>query len=592
MLGVSALVVALVGFSRSSQSAQTSQSSFDAEPIAHAGGAHAGATYTNSVEALRANAEDYRLFELDFEWTADDRLVGLHDWEGVFERLYGFEPEGPLPYEELRGLDNRPGVTPVDVDDLAAFLAEHPDVRLVTDVKRDNLRALARIAERLEDHGRRVIPQIYHPDEAAEVLELGYERFIWTLYRFRGNRSPERVFFEARTLVERHGDALYAVAMPVPVVEDGTAERLAARGIRTYAHTINTCREYERLRELGVDGIYTDELARSDCGGVVEQEPWHRSGGRTEGGKRRVSSLRVLSFNLCAAGASHGENAWARRRELAFEVLRRLEPDVAGLQEVEAEQLRQLARRFPEYRFLGHDTVRGVSARKAVGSASPGGDLASGTGMFNALMVREDRFSFEDEGTFWLSEQPEEAGSRVSGASEARTATWAQLVDRLSGRRVHLYNLHLDYASQEAREVGVSRLIERIRAHGRDDGRDHGRGHRQDPVVLVTGDFNANIRNPALGLLLSRPRAEGGDADPRPLVDTFRVRHPEAPHGRETGTFHEFTGEPQTTKIDFILAPRGVEVAEAGIDRRGAGARYPSDHFPVYAELHLRLTKS
>src|SRR5687767_5898467 len=34
--------------------------------IAHAGGGYAGETYTNSIEALDANAAAYELFEIDF----------------------------------------------------------------------------------------------------------------------------------------------------------------------------------------------------------------------------------------------------------------------------------------------------------------------------------------------------------------------------------------------------------------------------------------------------------------------------------------------------------------------------------------------
>ena len=234
-------------------------------PVAHAGGAWRGHTYTNSVEALAANAADFSLFELDFEWTSDGTLVGLHDWDVIFERLYGFRPEGPLAYERFRELDTQLGVTPVGLDDLRVFLDEHPDARIVTDVKNDNLRALAHLAEEIEDHAGRLIPQVYQPAEFAEAIGLGYRDIIWTLYRYPGNRDAERVAGHVRDFRALDEDALYAVAMPELLVREGTAERLREIGVPVYAHTINSCEAYGELRNLGASSIYTDALDIETC---------------------------------------------------------------------------------------------------------------------------------------------------------------------------------------------------------------------------------------------------------------------------------------------------------------------------------------
>lgn len=234
-------------------------------PVAHAGGAWRGHTYTNSVEALAANAGDFSIFEIDFEWTSDGMLVGLHDWDVVFERLYGFRPDGPLSYENFRSLDPRLEVTPVGLDDLRAFLDEHPDARIVTDVKRENLRALSHLAREIDDHAGRLIPQVYQPEEFAEAVDLGYSDIIWTLYRYAGNRNTDRIAGHVRDFRAIDENALFAVAMPEQLVHDGTAERLRQKGVPVYAHTINSCDAYLSLRELGVGSIYTDTLRIEKC---------------------------------------------------------------------------------------------------------------------------------------------------------------------------------------------------------------------------------------------------------------------------------------------------------------------------------------
>ena len=97
MIGRGAVLLAalaLAGFALAIPSAAGA-----AEPaamVAHAGGGVDGDRYWNSVEALERNyAAGFRVFEVDFHWTRDRKLVLLHDWKQNFERL--FKPyEAPL----------------------------------------------------------------------------------------------------------------------------------------------------------------------------------------------------------------------------------------------------------------------------------------------------------------------------------------------------------------------------------------------------------------------------------------------------------------------------------------------------------------
>ena len=304
--------------------------------------------------------------------------------------------------------------------------------------------------------------------------------------------------------------------------------------------------------------------------------------------------LTVVSFNIRLASASDGPDGWEHRRELAFDVIRDLDPDIVGFQEPELEQIHDVLAAFgDEY---------GIVGRSAGDGAPFAGDAAEGK--FNAIMYRAGRFRLRYHDTFWFSETPAEPGSVGWGAALPRIATWAKLDDRDSGETLYVYSVHLDYASQRAREESTALLLEAFL-------------DRPSPgPVFVLGDFNANELNPAVRLLLDEPAASGGEEeggfagrgagdnhpgragapdagpdarralDPRPLVDTYRVLYPDDELS-EIGTFHDFSGEPLTTKIDFVLAPAGIPVLEAGIIRTHAGGRYPSDHFPVYAVVDL-----
>jgi endonuclease/exonuclease/phosphatase family metal-dependent hydrolase len=67
-------------------------------------------------------------------------------------------------------------------------------------------------------------------------------------------------------------------------------------------------------------------------------------------------------------------------------------------------------------------------------------------------------------------------------------------------------------------------------------------------------------------------------------VDTFRVLHPDA---NLAGTFNGFDGQRDGPKIDYVFVEPDTRVREAGIVHDNRDGRYPSDHYPVYAEILL-----
>ncbi|SFT96080.1 hypothetical protein, partial [Halomonas saccharevitans] len=224
------------------------------ERVAHAGGGYNGKTYTNSIEALEYNKENYSLFEVDLSWTSDDELVCIHDWGNSFERSFGINTESAVSLNEFITLvSGKSDVEKCTLTSLAHWMEKNPGDRIVTDVKERNANALKLIAERYPELKNRFVPQVYQPTEYYMARMLGFDNVIWTLYRFRGDN--ESILSHLKNM------DLYGLTMPRGKVDAGLAKQaFDERGVRSYVHTINSVDEYLKYLNLGASEIYTDWL--------------------------------------------------------------------------------------------------------------------------------------------------------------------------------------------------------------------------------------------------------------------------------------------------------------------------------------------
>jgi endonuclease/exonuclease/phosphatase family metal-dependent hydrolase len=260
--------------------------------------------------------------------------------------------------------------------------------------------------------------------------------------------------------------------------------------------------------------------------------------------------LTVMSFNIRYGTANDGPDHWNARKAHLFEIVRREDADLIGLQEALDFQIDEIAKAAPIYAVVG--VGRDDGARK---------------GEYSAILFRKDRLHVAESGTFWFSDTPEVIASKSWGNTITRICTWARFIDR-DGRGFWHFNVHLDHQSQPSRERSTVLLRERIEA----------RSTKTEPVV-VTGDFNVGETNPATLTMTAVTAGAPG------FVDTFRVLHRD---NSEAGTFNGFKfGNTRGEKIDYVFAPPGTEVLRADILRDSKDNRYPSDHFPVVARVRL-----
>ncbi len=255
-----------------------------------------------------------------------------------------------------------------------------------------------------------------------------------------------------------------------------------------------------------------------------------------------------MSFNIRNMHSRDGVNGWEHRREMICDLIRRHSPDILGTQEAYFPQVEAMRQALPEYAVFG-----------------VGRDDGKRAGEYCALFVRLDCWQIGASGTFWFSETPEVPGSRHWTREHPRICTWTYLIGAM-GSPLVVYNVHMDHEAQVAREKSSLLIGEHIQRY------------YPDTPALVIGDFNMEEDNPAMQSLLT--------SGPLQLYNTFRPLHPVSPR---LGTFHNFTGERDGEKIDYILASKVFQTLETNILYDNTEGRYPSDHFPLMARLSLNV---
>lgn len=264
-------------------------------------------------------------------------------------------------------------------------------------------------------------------------------------------------------------------------------------------------------------------------------------------------AVKVMTFNIRRSGEEkEAQNQWTERRDLVVGVIRRFEGDFVGIQEAKPNQVADLNRLLPDYRSIALSR----EADPTVGEAVP-------------IYYRSERWTLDEKqtGTFWLSDTPEVPGSKSWQPGYPRIVTWGRFVEQATGRAVYVYNTHFDTTTPEAREKSVHLLAERV-----------AQAPKTDPVVVM-GDFNSAETSDVVKLLTGKLPGL-----PLRFCDTFRAVHPNA---KEFRTAHEFHGATVGEKIDYILVRPNAQVKSSRILHDHQGDRYPSDHYPLTAEVVL-----
>ena len=255
----------------------------------------------------------------------------------------------------------------------------------------------------------------------------------------------------------------------------------------------------------------------------------------------RDYDLKVMSYNIRMGVAKDGTNSWEYRYPATALMLQDQMPDVFGVQEAFEFQVR-----FIEDNFADYDSV-GV-----------GRDNGKSEGEFMSIFWNKKTVKMVKWGTFWLSETPEKP-SKGWDAKCKRTATWALMKDKKTGKHFYYVNTHLDHRGSEARRQGLNLIVSRIDEINQ-------KGY---PMVL-TGDFNMKPDDAALTGLEQR------------MQSARKI----APKTDNHATLNLWGKGKADMVIDYIYVSGLSACPEYHtVNEKYGQWKYISDHYPVYAKL-------
>lgn len=257
-------------------------------------------------------------------------------------------------------------------------------------------------------------------------------------------------------------------------------------------------------------------------------------------------TVRILTFNIRLDTEADGLDAWSYRKAAAASVITESGAELVCLQEALFHQYQDLLTSLGE-------SWTGIFAGRDDGHH--GGEAC-------AILFKKDiLYCTNAPHTFWLSDTPDAPGSKSWGSPLPRIATCAHFLYLPAYRGVHICNVHLDHTRAAIRAKEVDVLLSRLPLKG-----------SADPLI-VCGDFNASAGEECV-----RKMSE-------PLIDV--VAHADDKSLSTHGTFHQFTGSPggAAERIDYIFASSGVLIDRVDVMDMPVEGRWPSDHFPVAANL-------
>ncbi len=255
------------------------------------------------------------------------------------------------------------------------------------------------------------------------------------------------------------------------------------------------------------------------------------------------SQIKVMSYNIRNSNAADGPNKWKYRKENVGDLIKQVDPDVLGTQEVLLDQYNDLKKRLPSYSVFGAGRNNGKHA-----------------GEHSCIFYKTEKYKLLNGGNFWLSETPSKPGSKSWDAAITRICTWIQLKEKQSGKSFFVFNTHFDHRGQLARVNSAKLLI-----------------HVVDSIcgdlpVIVTGDFNFSPESPGYAI----------------LTDTFNTitlkdaYTPDQPNYTDCGFNIENT---DCHRIDYIFLNQHFIPVKYQLHKNNNGKYYPSDHLTISTSL-------
>ena len=246
--------------------------------------------------------------------------------------------------------------------------------------------------------------------------------------------------------------------------------------------------------------------------------------------------MRIMTFNVLCAGRK--EHQWCRRQPLVRDVIKKYLPDFFGIQEAHYGWMKYLSGQLKEnYSYVGI-----------------GKDDGRNGGEFSPVFYRNDKYKVIERLDFWLSATPDEPSLGWDGA-ENRTCSGALFENIETSEKTAVFNTHLDHIGAEAQRKGAELILENLKKY-------------DNIKTVLMGDFNVTPDSEIYSIFTS-----GGFDDARTIAE----------NSDNINSFHCFGNS--SKMIDFVFVRNIKKVSKVITATDMPGGKYPSDHYPVVADI-------
>lgn len=267
------------------------------------------------------------------------------------------------------------------------------------------------------------------------------------------------------------------------------------------------------------------------------------------------SALRTMTYNVRRDGKeSTPERAWSNRLPLACALIQKIAPDIFGLQEPTANQIKQIKEAL---------IAKGLPI-ESFGQGRGASWWGLGTDEHTPILYNTDicTVSETEQGTFQINAIDSWFGWMPWHAPQTgwlpRICTWGKFKIKATNQEFYFYNTHLDHMFADAQKWCAQNVAQHIAEQNKEN----------LPVILV-GDFNTDFKDAVKEALTKFENTKD-------LADNVM-----GPHETSTGW-----GDEKLKLIDHIVKSGNIAVTSHAVVPH-EGDVYPSDHRPVFTDIIL-----
>lgn len=256
--------------------------------------------------------------------------------------------------------------------------------------------------------------------------------------------------------------------------------------------------------------------------------------------------LRFITINIRTSVKKDSINRWENRKNLLLDYLKCDSFGIICMQEATMLQMKFFKENLIGYEYVGskYNVVRGEE--------------------YLPIFYSNNEFDYLDDGTFWLSENPDSVGSKGWDAAIVRRVTWVKLKSKHTDKELIVANTHLDHKGPISRVSSVKLIKKRmVDIAG-------------NLPVIICGDMNSEQGSQSYYAALNNDFI---------MYDAYQIAK------KRKGvvyTYHAFGMQPIVKRkmVDYIFVTKDLSV-----DKIDIPVEYPinniylTDHNPVIADI-------